>query len=105
MIDGCPAQELYLEHNRLRQLPSDLATLTQLRRLYLDFNPDLEVPEAVEQLACMQHSLEYSGLAHVGAGGVAGGVGAGGGASGVGGRLGPARDARTSFQREAATWK
>ena len=48
-----PPQELYLESNELVSLPSDLALQTQLRKLYLDGNPGLVVPPAVEQLPCM----------------------------------------------------
>ena len=37
----------------MRTLPADLAHLTQLRKLFLDGNPDLMVPEAIEKLPCM----------------------------------------------------
>lgn len=55
----CP-QELYLESNQLKQLPSDLGGLTQLRKLYLDDNAGLKAPEEILKLPCMASSHDYT---------------------------------------------
>jgi len=49
----CPSllqQELYVDHNKLQTLPLSLTKLTNLRRLYVEDNPDLVLPEALKQL-------------------------------------------------------
>ena len=69
----------------MRTLPADLAHLTLLRKLFLDGNPDLVVPEAIEKLPCMagQEGAEAEAKAMAG--------------------LGLA--ASEAFKVEAATWK
>lgn len=77
-------QELYLDHNRLQQLPLSLTRLSNLRRLYVEANEGLQLQQELAQLPAAMSTRDYGTAGDGGAGSGGGGGGSGGAASGGG---------------------
>lgn len=49
-----------MENNRLVTLSEELTRLTNLRKLYLANNPQLQLPPALQHLPCLVQSKGYA---------------------------------------------